>query len=147
MKRSIRDKLCRALAAILCLGLPACHKSEPEGLMDMMLAGEQALVESVDEAVTDPQRNAKLHWVIERLNGVTKEFFHEMNTAQERAILLSMDYDATMHDFREIQTLAMAKRRQSIEKLVGLAMEARRYATEEEWAAIATGLEKRRTWN
>jgi len=111
-----------------------------------MLAGQQALLDSVDEAVTDPQRNAELHWVLERLKGVTEAFSNEMQTARERAILLNLDYDATRHDFREIQQQMTAKRRQAAEKVIGLAMEARRLATEEEWAVIAAGLEKRRDW-
>jgi hypothetical protein len=129
LQRSIAIALLCALAAAAC-------SSRKKSLKANAVAEAEELDELIRRNVADEDRAERLRVVQAKIHRTSIEFFNDVMKAREEALRLNANYDAHSDAFASLQSLLSANRKRRAEDLIRYAMEARRIATAEEWAAM-----------
>jgi len=123
--------------------LCAACASNKEGLEADALAEAEELQVLFQDHVKDPDRAAQLQAVQAKVQQTIAAFFKDFGEANGEWLRLNSSYDTDPAAFSSLQGLTAASRGRRAEDLIRLAMEARKIATAEEWAAMNEDRRKR----
>ena len=130
MKRCIGIALLCALAAASC-------SARKKNLKANAVATAEELDELIRKHISDEDRANRLRAVQAKIHHTTIEFFGDVVRAQEEALRLNADYTASRDTFATLRSVLTSNRKRRADEVIRYAMEARRIATAEEWAAMA----------
>lgn len=119
----------------LCVGLSACASSK-DSLEASAIAEAEQLQELIRKHITDEDRAERLGAVQAKVHDTIVAYFRGVRQARDEWLRLNASYDTPPSSFSSVQGLFASNRRRLSEDLVRYAMEARKLATAEEWAAM-----------
>lgn len=127
----------RVLVVALCA---ACSKQVD--LEQSKRAWVQELQAAVDDTIKEPDRGERVKVALVAAEQAVDEFYRSL--AQIRADLheISKNYDATEAQFLQVHGRLHLLRTTTRERLIGLAMQARKDVTKEEWEKITGAILK-----
>jgi len=129
-----------AIALACALGIGAC--SSHKGLEANAVAETERLAEAIRDNVADTGRAERLLAVLAKVSRTTTGFFDDVRQVREEWLRINADYNAGPGVFTSLQSRLAGYRKRRANEVIRHAMEARRIATPEDWAAMAKDLER-----
>ena len=123
------------LLLALCAGLSACASSR-DSLQVSAIAEAEQMQELIRKHITDKDRAERLNAVQAKVHDTIVAYFRGVRQARDEWLRLNASYDTPPNSFSSVQGLFVSNRRRLSENLVRYAMDARKIATAEEWAAM-----------
>ena len=123
------------LLLALCAGVSACASSK-DSLEASAIAEAEQMQELIRKHITDEDRAERLNAVQAKVHDTIVAYFRGVRLARDEWLRLNTSYDTPPSAFSGVQGLFASNRRRLSENLVRFAMDARKIATAEEWAAM-----------
>ena len=130
--------------ALLCVVTAVSCSSRKKNLKANAVASAEELDELIRKHITDEDRAERLRAVQDKIHHTTIEFFNDVMKAREKALRLNADYASRPDSFATLRSVLTSNRQRRAEEVIRYAMEARRIATAEEWAAMGKDRRGRR---